>query len=920
MSESTTEDTTIVKRQFPVEGMTCSSCAETVSETLSDLEGVEVASVNFATEQASVEYDESQMDPNELKKAVDETGYELVVNGQLTPTEDEISFDVEGMSCTSCSDAIQDALEEEEGVYEAEVTFASESARVTYDPTRTDRDALIETIRDTGYDVPPDNQSTTLELEGMSCASCADTIRESLGNLDGIEEVSVNFSSETANIEHASSLSIDRLIETVEEAGYEARRPARPGKADEEEDRQVKKMREAWHKMWWAWGLTTPVIVWMIPEMFFPGWFEHSILGPPVYDWGMVLLAGAVLFWPGLETMRSAWRSSLNLHPNMDVLIAMGAGASFVTGLFVLAGLPIFNYAGVGAMIMAFHLTGRYVENKAKGRASQAIKKLLDLQADTARVEQNGETKEIPVDEVQVGDIMIVKPGEKIPTDGEVIEGESGVDESMATGESMPVTKQPGDEVIGSTINKQGHLKVKATQVGDDTFLSQVVELVQEAQGTQVPIQEFADKITSYFVPTVLGLAFLTFTAWMIWPTLSSTVARNAEWIPWLDVIWGQLPTMNPAAWSLSTTFTMALFAAIAVLVIACPCALGLATPTALMVGTGMGAEQGILIRSGEAIQTTKDLDVIVLDKTGTLTEGEPQLTDVHTIENVEEEGFLAAVGGLETKSEHPLGEAIVDGVRERGINLNEAGAFESVTGKGVKGTVGDASVVIGNKALMDQEGIKIPDEILAQAEQFEDEAKTAMYAARNGSVEGLVAVADTLKDDSAEAVQALKEMGLETAMLTGDNQRTAEAIADKVGIDRVLAEVLPDEKTDEIRRLQDESKMVGMVGDGINDAPALTQANVGIAIGSGTDIAIESADITLVQGKLSALVKAIRLSKATFRKIRQNLFWAYGYNTVAIPAAILGLLHPVIAEIAMATSSITVVTNANLLRSKSLD
>ncbi|MFB6347396.1 MAG: heavy metal translocating P-type ATPase [bacterium] len=920
MTDASTNETDTIKRQFPVEGMTCSSCADTVSETLSGLDGVEDASVNFATEEATIEYDESKIVPDDLQEAVEATGYELVVNGQATSLEDEISFDVEGMTCTSCANAIQDALREEDGVHEAEVNFASESARVSYDTSQTDRDTLIETIRDTGYDVSEENQSTTLELEGMSCASCADTIQEALEALEGVDDASVNFSAETASVQHSPSLSVDRLIEAVEEAGYEARRASRPGETDEEEDRQVKKMKESWRKMWWAWGLTTPVILWMIPEMFFRSWFEHSVLGPPAYDWGMVLLAGAVLFWPGWETMKSAWRSSLNLHPNMDVLIAMGAGSSFVTGLFVLGGLPIFNYAGVGAMIMAFHLTGRYVENKAKGRASQAIKKLLDLQADTARVQRDGETKEIPVDQVKVGDIMVVKPGEKIPTDGEVIEGESGVDESMATGESMPVTKKPGDEVIGSTINKQGHLKVKATQVGDDTFLSQVVELVQEAQGTQVPIQEFADKITSYFVPTVLGLALLTFASWMLWPTLSSTVARNAEWIPWLDVIWSQLPTMNPAMWSLSTTFTMALFAAIAVLVIACPCALGLATPTALMVGTGMGAEQGILIRSGEAIQTTKDLDVIVLDKTGTLTEGEPQLTDVYTLETVDEDNFLAVVAGLETKSEHPLGEAIVNGVREREIDPTEAAEFESVTGKGVKGTVDETSVVIGNKALMEQEGIEIPDNILAQAEEYEDEAKTAMYAARDGTVEGIVAVADTLKDDSADAVKALKEMGLETAMLTGDNQRTAEAIAGKVGIDRVLAEVLPDEKTDEIRRLQDEGNMVGMVGDGINDAPALTQANVGIAIGSGTDIAIESADITLVQGKLSALVKAIRLSKATFRKIRQNLFWAYGYNTVAIPAAILGLLHPVIAEIAMASSSITVVSNANLLRRESLD
>ncbi|MFB6347000.1 MAG: heavy metal translocating P-type ATPase [bacterium] len=838
-------------RTFPVEGMSCTSCADSVEDVLSDLDGVSEASVNFATERASIEFDASSVSVEQLENTVEEAGYELVVNGKASAGD-------------------------------------------------------IETV--------------TYEIEGMSCASCAESIEEALSGVEGVTDASVNYGAETARVSHERSVSTDRLIEAVEGAGYGASPSrSRPG-AGEDEDRQMKNLRRARSKMWWGWALTVPVVLWMIPEMLFPGWFEHSLLGPPAYDWGTVLLAAVVLFWPGLETMQSAWRSSLNLNPNMDVLIAMGSGASLVTGLFVLAGLPIFNYAGVGAMIMAFHLTGRYLESKAKGRASQAIKKLLELEAKTARVIRNGETREIPVEEVEVGDVMIVKPGEKIPTDGEVIEGESGVDESMATGESMPVTKEPGDEVIGSTINKQGHLEVKATSVGEDTFLSQVVELVQEAQGTKVPIQAFADRITSYFVPAVLVLALLTFTGWMIWPETSSTVAHNADWIPWLDVIWGQLPTANPAAWSLSTTFTMALFSAIAVLVIACPCALGLATPTALMVGTGMGAERGILIRSGEAIQTTKDLDVIVLDKTGTLTKGEPQLTDVYTRDGVDEKQLLAEAAGLESMSEHPLAEAIASGVRERGTKLADASDFQSVTGKGVHGTVGEVNLVIGNKALMEGRDVEVPEDCQDAAVRFETEAKTAMYVARDGAVDGIVAVADTLKDDTEEAVQALKEMGLEPVMLTGDNERTAQAIADRVGIDRVLAEVLPDEKTDEIRRLQNEGHRVGMVGDGINDAPALTQANVGIAIGSGTDIAIESADITLVQGKLTALVQAIKLSKATFRKIRQNLLWAYGYNTVAIPAAVLGLLHPVIAEIAMATSSVTVVTNANLLKGVSLD
>jgi Cu+-exporting ATPase len=911
-------ETATETRDYPVEGMTCTACAESIQEAVDALDGVTEASVNFASERLSVTLDPDTVDEDTLSGAVADAGYELVREGSGN-SEKTTQLTIEGMTCTSCAESVEEALADVAGVSEASVNFASETATVTHDPDRASREDFESAVAEAGYEVVDEQASTTLELDGMSCASCADSIEEALCEVDGVSDASVNFSSETASVHHDESVTEDRLIGAVEEAGYEAHVPSKSERG-EDEDRQLKKMRDAWRKLLWGWGLTVPVILWMIPEMFFTHWFEQSMLGPPVYDWGMVVLAGAVLFGPGLETMQSAWRSSLNLHPNMDVLIAMGSGASLLTGFFILAGLPIFNYAGVGAMIMAFHLTGRYVEHKAKGRASQAIKKLLDLQADTARVERDGETVEIPVEEVEVGDVMIVKPGEKIPTDGEVLEGESGVDESMATGESMPVNKEPGDEVIGSTINKQGHLKVKATQVGDDTFLSQVVELVQEAQGTQVPIQAFADRITSYFVPTVLGLALLTFAGWMIWPTASSTVARHADWIPWLEVIWGQLPSADPATWGLNTTVTMALFSAIAVLVIACPCALGLATPTALMVGTGMGAEQGILIRSGEAIQTAKDLDVIVLDKTGTLTEGQPRLTDVFVAEDTDEDQLLSAAAALEAKSEHPLAEAIVEGVRERGIEVGDADDFQSITGKGVTGTVDGTRIAIGNEALMDEEDIDLMLDIREAAEDYENEAKTAMFVARDGTADGVIAVADTLKEDSAEAVEALKKMGLETAMLTGDNERTAEAIADQVGIDRVIAEVLPDEKTDEIRRLQDEGHQVGMVGDGINDAPALTQANVGIAIGSGTDIAIESADITLVQGKLSALVKAIRLSRATFRKIRQNLLWAYGYNTVAIPAAVLGLLHPVIAEIAMAGSSITVVTNANLLRGTDLD
>lgn len=551
-------------------------------------------------------------------------------------------------------------------------------------------------------------------------------------------------------------------------------------------------------------------------------------------------------------------------------------------------------------MIMAFHLTGRYVETKAKGRASQAIKKLLELGAKTARVLVDGEEKEIPIDEVKVGDIMLIRPGEKIPTDGIILEGETSIDESMATGESMPVKRKKGDEVIGATINQQGLLKVKATKVGKDTFLSQVIKMVEECQGSKVPIQEFADKVTGYFVPAVLVVACASFVSWLIFPESLGLVGTWAgQFLPWV----------NPAL----SSITLAIFAAVAVLVIACPCALGLATPTALMVGSGMGAENGILIREGTAIQTLKEIHTIVFDKTGTITRGKPEVTDIVPLNGFGQQRILHLAASVEAGSEHPLGQAIVKKAREDNIELASLDEFEAISGKGVRGVIEKKEAVVGSRKLFD--GKASLQEVEEHLKRLEEEAKTAMVVALDGEIAGIVAVADTLKDDSVQAIAELERMGIQTAMITGDNYRTARAIAKKVGISRVLAEVLPDGKVDEIKKLQKKVGKVAMVGDGINDAPALTQADVGIAIGTGTDIAIEAADVTLVSGELSGVVRAIKLSRATFRKIKQNLLWAFGYNTAAIPIAFLGLLHPVIAEAAMAFSSVSVVTNANRLK-----
>jgi Cu+-exporting ATPase len=587
----------------------------------------------------------------------------------------------------------------------------------------------------------------------------------------------------------------------------------------------------------------------------------------------------------------------------MDVLIMMGTTIAFLTGPPVFF-TSILNYAGVSAMIMSFHLTGRYFEAKAKGKASQAIRRLLKLEAKTARILVDGEEREVPIQEVKVGDIMIVRPGEKIPTDGVVMEGESAVDESMATGESMPVQKRPGDEVIGATVNQEGLLKVKATRVGKDTFLAQVIKMVEECQGTKVPIQEFADKVTGYFVPAVLLIALTTFILWLIIP---ESMAVIAKWVspvlPWVN--------MN------QPYLMLAIFATVATLVIACPCALGLATPTALMVGTGLGAENGILIRKGEAIQTMKEVKAIIFDKTGTLTKGKPEVTDIVPIganpSDADEVLYYAA--SVEQGSEHPLGQAIVRKAQAKGIKLDDPESFKAIKGMGVKGYVKDAEVLVGKPSLVGSEEHSLNAEVEEKFRELQEQAKTAMIVAVNKKVVGIIAVADTLKEDTVAAVREIERMGLKTVMLTGDNRKTAEAIAKQIGMSDIYAEVMPDQKVEVIKQAQSKYGMVAMVGDGINDAPALTQANVGIAIGTGTDIAIEAGDIILVRGDISGLVSAIKLSRATFRKIKQNLFWAFIYNTVAIPVAIFGLLHPVIAELCMASSSVSVVTNANLLR-----
>ncbi len=806
----------------------------------------------------------------------------------------KVNLPIKGMTCTSCAQTIEKNLKKKKGVHSANVNFASEKAYVDFDPGIISNKDLIAAVREAGYDVALKSEKLTLRIGRMSCASCAQIIEKALKKTEGVQEAHVNFATEKVALSYdPGRVTPEKIREVIEQTGYQVM--GREEIKEEGVDEEERKIVEARRRMLWTWGFTVPIIAWMIPEMIMGKAWPSRL----IFDLGMIILATPVMFWLGWTTLRSGAISISHKSANMDVLIAIGTTASYVTGFATLF-FPIANYAGVAAMIFAFHLMGRYIETMAKGRASQAIKKLLQLGAKTARILLDGKEKEIPIEEVRVSDVMIVRPGEKIPTDGEIIEGESSIDESMATGESMPVRKRKGDEAMGATVNQQGLLKVKATKIGKDTFLSQVIKMVEECQGSKVPIQEFADRVTSWFVPTILIVAALTFIFWLIFPDALKVVSLWAgSFLPWVN------PTLG--------VFTLAIFATVAVLVIACPCALGLATPTALMVGSGMGAENGILIREGRAIQTLKNVHTVIFDKTGTITRGKPGVTDVIPAKGFKAEEVLRLAASVEMGSEHPLGQAVVKEAEEKGINLIEPKGFEAVAGRGVKAKLGEKEVLVGSRKLVVQTGTTGFME--AELKRLEEEAKTAMLVTTDGKIAGVLAVADTLKEDSVEAIGELEKMGIETAMITGDNQRTAEAIAKKVGIPRVLAEVLPEGKVDEIKRLQAEVGTVAMVGDGINDAPALTQANVGIAIGTGTDIAIEASDVTLVSGKLSGVVSAIRLSRATFRKIKQNFYWAFGYNTAAIPIAMLGLLHPVIAEAAMAFSSVSVVTNANRLK-----
>lgn len=800
---------------------------------------------------------------------------------------------VKGMHCATCAQTITKSLYRREGVVKAEVNYATDKAVVEFDPDKISVEEIGDAIREVEYEpvLPADKDTRreiTLRIVGMTCAACVAAVEKALRRVDGVEGAVVNLATEKAFVRYnPQKVSILDLRKAVKDAGYDV-------SEEEEVDITQEELGKARRRMLTAWALTIPIILWMIPEMFFGIMWPNMF----IFNLGMTLISAPVIFWVGWPTIRSAYASVTHGSANMDLLIAMGTIIAWLTGpaSFV---VPLFNYAGISTMILSFHLTGRYYEALAKGQSSQAIRQLLKLEAKSATVLVDGVETEVPAGEVKVGDVMVVKPGEKVPTDGVVVFGESSVDESMATGESMPVSKHLGDEMIGATVNQEGLLHVEATRIGKDTFLAQIVKLVEEAQGTKVPIQKFADDVIAVFVPAVIVVAALTFAIWNVFPgPLNVVLAWGGGFIPWVNT---GLPQMM-----------LAISAMISVLVIACPCSLGLATPTALMVGTGMGAQNGILIRRGEAIQTMKAVKAVVLDKTGTITKGQPEITDIVVTGYLAEDQVLRYAASLEMGSEHPLAKAVVRRAMDRRLELSRPEGFQALKGQGVEGSVSGARVVVGKPSLL---GAELSEAQQAEFSRLQSEAKTVMAVGVDGEFVGIIAVADTLKDDSVDAIRELERMGLKTIMLTGDNRQTADAIAARIGMSEVYAEVMPDEKVRVVIEAQEKYGMVVMVGDGINDAPALAQANVGVAIGTGTDIAIESGDVILVRGDLTGLVTAINLSHATFDKIRQNLFWAFFYNVVSIPFAVMGFLHPVIAESAMALSSITVVSNANLLR-----
>lgn len=789
----------------------------------------------------------------------------------------EASIQISGMTCAACATRIEKGLSKMDGVEQAAVNLALEKSSVKYDPSKMSEAELEKKIESLGYGVV--KQKAEFDITGMTCAACATRIEKGLNKMDGVSAANVNLALEKATISYnPSEVTVRDLIAKVEKLGYEAHQ-----KQDETEqvDYREQHIKSQQRKFIASLILSLPLLWTMFAHFSFTSFmYVPNLLMNP---WFQMALATPVQFIIGRQFYVGAYKALRNGSANMDVLVVMGTSAAYFYSLYqaiVTAGTSHVPhlYFETSAVLITLILLGKLFEAKAKGRSSDAIKKLMGLQAKTATVLRDGTESEVPLDEVIVGDTILVKPGEKIPVDGEMLEGHTAVDESMLSGESLPVDKQAGDALFGSTINKNGFIKMTATKVGRDTALAQIIKVVEDAQGSKAPIQRLADKISGIFVPIVVGIAILAFIAWYFW-------VQPGDFTPALEVL-------------------------ITVLVIACPCALGLATPTSIMAGSGRSAEFGILFKGGEHLEQTQAVDTVVVDKTGTVTHGKPVLTDVRVADGQDEEKFLSLIGAAEKQSEHPLAEAIVNGIREKGIELGNVQFFEAIPGHGVTATISGQGVIIGTRKLMQEYNIDVQS-VLPVMEELERQGKTAMIAGINGEYAGMVAVADTIKETSVEAVKRLKDMGITVIMMTGDNERTAQTIGNEVGVDAVIAEVLPEGKAKEVEKLQQQGKKVAMVGDGINDAPALATADVGMAIGTGTDVAMEAADITLIRGDLNSIADAILMSRKTMRNIKQNLFWAFAYNSLGIPVAAAGLLAPWVAGAAMAFSSVSVVLNA---------
>ena len=895
------------KITLKIGGMSCASCAATVEKTLRRVEGVSEAAVNFAVEKATVEYDSSQVKQAELINAVESAGYSVVGK------KEKAILKIGGMSCAACAQNIEKNLNKKKGVVKAAVNFASQTAMVSYDSVMTGVEDLEKVVKDRGYEVVKVSGEKTVEFKvlGMGSDHCAGVVKKTVEKLDGVKEVETNFPNSYARVSYdESKLSTRQIIGAISAAGY---KPVLVEAGEEAEDAEKeareKEIRTLKQKFILAAIFAFPILYVamaemisksLLPEFLNP---EHF---PARFAVSQVVLSIPVIII-GWNFYRVGFPNLMKGTPNMDSLIGVGTAAAYLYSFYA-AGLVLLGkdpegqyvrslYFETAAVIIALILFGKFLETLSKGKTSEAIKKLMGLAPKTAIVEVDGVEEVVPISEVQVGDVVIVKPGEKIPVDGEVIEGRTAVDESMLTGESMPVEKNPGSRVTGATLNKTGFIKFSAEKVGKDTALAQIVKLVEEAQGSKAPIARLADIVAGYFTWGVIGIAILTAIVW--------SLAGSVFGVP---LVGGTL------------LFTLTVV--IAVLIIACPCALGLATPTSIMVGTGKGAEQGILIKDAEALENFRKIDFVIFDKTGTLTEGKPRVTDIVTFNNNNEDYVLKIAASGDKKSEHPLAEAIVNEAEERKLEFLQITDFNAIPGHGIEISLNRSKIFLGNRKLMEDKKIDLE---IAQDEdvRLSNEGKTPMFIAKDTTLMGIIAVADVLKENSGQAIKELHKLGIKVAMLTGDNKRTAEAIARTVGIDRILAEVLPEDKSKEVEKLQSEGHNVAMVGDGINDAPALTQSNVGVAIGAGTDVAMESAKIVLMKSDILDVVKAYKLSNFTIRNIKQNLFWAFAYNSTGIPIAagvlypFFGfLLSPVIAAAAMAFSSISVVSNALRLKS----